>query len=175
MYTMVEDKMAEDGNPWVKFTHIGVVVRDIGKAVDFYSAMGLGPFTRFRLPSDEFGHPKMVRHFGRDASDNVYEVAWGKFGDIAMELFQPIVGDSIPSRFLEAKGEGVWHYGYDVHSMDDTIAWMKSKGYEVVGESLTEDGVRMSYFNTNDLGGIYFQAHEVPATSEMYEKLGGKM
>ena len=167
--------MTDENNPWMKFTHIGVVVRDIDKAVAQYSSLGLGPFTRFRLPSDRFANFKYVRHFGRDASDNIYEIAWGKFGDIAMEIFQPIAGDSIPKRFLEANGEGVWHYGYDVHDMNDTVEWMKSKGYDVVGESQTEDGVRMSYFGTDDVGGVYFQAHEVPPTSKMYDKLGGDM
>ena len=165
----------ESDNPWVKFTHIGVVVRDLDKAVAQYSALGLGPFTRFRLPSPQFSTFKLVRHFGRDASDNIYEIAWGKFGDIAMEIFQPIAGDSIPQRFLDAKGEGVWHYGYDVEDMDQVVPWMKAKGYEIMGESLTDDDVRMCYFGTNDVGGVYFQAHEVPKTSDMYEKLGGKL
>ena len=167
--------MADDNHPWVKFTHIGVVVHDLDKAVTQYSAMGLGPFVRFRLPSDQFAQLKYVQHFGRDASGNVYEIAWGKFGDIAMEIFQPFAGDSIPKRFLEARGEGVWHYGYDVHDMDETVAWMKAKGYDVVGSSETKEGVRMSYFGTHEVGGVYFQAHEVPATSTMYKKLSGEI
>lgn len=163
---------AGDASPWTNFTHVGVVVRDIDEAIRRYEAMGCGPFKRFDLPSDDFAQFKWRHHFNQPADGHVYKVAWGKFGPIDMEIFQPIAGDSIPQRFLDAKGEGVWHYGYDVENMAETDAWMERRGYKVVGASETESGVLMSYYGTDDVGGVYFQAHEVPVDSDMYEKLG---
>ncbi len=163
--------MIEEGNPWTNFTHIGVVVRDIDEAIQRYTAMGLGPFRRFTLPSDEFMAFKWRHHFNNPVDDHIYEVAWGQFGAIGMEIFQPVRGDSIPQRFLDQKGEGVWHYGYDVHDMDQVAAWMHARGYQVIGASETTDGIKMNYFGTDDVGGVYFQAHEVPPDSDMYARL----
>jgi catechol 2,3-dioxygenase-like lactoylglutathione lyase family enzyme len=161
-------------NPWINFTHIGVVTRDIAETARRYEAMGVGPFTHFELPSaDDFMAFRSREHFGMPADDFRYKVAWGKWGAIAMELFQPVSGDSIPQRFLNAKGEGVWHYGYDVEDMAAVEAYMAERGYRMIGSSETTDGVKMCYFGTDDHGGVYFQAHEVPPGSNMYERLAG--
>lgn len=164
--------MADDQiNPWTNFTHIGLVVRDIDATIEKYREFGIGPFRRFDLPSDEFISFKWRHHFGKSADEHVYKVAWGQMGPISLEIFQPISGDSIPMRFLEAKGEGVWHYGYDVEDMKQTTAWMEARGYKVVGASEAQDGTLMSYFGTEDVGGVYFQAHEVPKSSTLYKDL----
>jgi methylmalonyl-CoA/ethylmalonyl-CoA epimerase len=154
------------GNPWTRLTHIGVVVRELDAAVTRYLTLGAGPFKRFCLPSDEFIKPKWRQHFGKPADDFRYEIAYGQMGPIGVEVFQCISGDTIPQRFLDAKGEGVWHYGYDVEDMDQTIEWMTRRGFQVIGASETVEGTRMSYFGTDDIGGIYWQAHEIPAGSK---------
>jgi len=159
------------GNPWTNFTHIGIVTRDIERTVQQYVELGMGPFSRFDLPSDEFAQFKWRHHFNKPTDDHKYKVAWGKLGAISIEIFQPVSGDSIPQRFLDAKGEGVWHYGYDVEDMEAVKEFMSEKGYSVVGAAETEEGVKMYYFGTEDYGGVYFQAHEVPPESTMYKKL----
>ncbi|ATE64141.1 VOC family protein [Rhizorhabdus dicambivorans] len=161
-------------NPLTNFTHIGVVTHDIGETCKRYEALGIGPFTYFDLPSeDDFMTFKSRHHFGVSADGHKYKVAWGSWGPIAMEVFQPVSGDSIPQRFLDTKGEGVWHYGYDVEDMAVVEAFMSQRGYSVIGASETMDGVKMCYFGTADHGGVYFQAHEVPPSSDMYERLSG--
>jgi methylmalonyl-CoA/ethylmalonyl-CoA epimerase len=151
-----------DGSPWTRYTHFGVVVKDINLAVARFAGLGMGPFTRFSLPSDEFIKFKWRHHFGKPADDFRYEVAYGPMAPgLGIEIFQCVSGDSIPQRFFDAKGEGVWHYGYDVDDMDRTTQWMESRGYKVVGASETTEGTRMCYFGTDDIGGVYFQAHEI--------------
>jgi methylmalonyl-CoA/ethylmalonyl-CoA epimerase len=159
-------------SPWTNLTHIGLVVRDIDDALRRYRELGVGPFRRFDLPSDEFIKFRWRHHFGKPADSHAYKVAWGSMGPISLEIFQPIAGDSIPQRFLDTHGEGVWHFGYDVKDMKYTTEWMKSRGYEVIGASEAEDGTLMCYFATTALGGVYYQAHEVPKTSTLYEDLG---
>lgn len=154
-------------NPLTRLTHLGVVVRDIDRAVAMYETLGMGPFKRFSLPSDEFIKMKWRHHFGKPADDFRYEVAYGRMASgMGIEVFQCVSGDSIPQRFIDAKGEGVWHYGYDVEDMDATIAWMAERGFEVVGASETDEGTRMCYFGTSNLGGVYFQAHEMQPGSK---------
>jgi len=160
-------------NPWTNFTHIGVVTRDIDRTVQQYVELGMGPFSRFELPSDEekFTQFKWRHHFNKPTDGHKYKVAAGKLGPIFIEIFQPISGDSIPQRFLDTKGEGVWHYGYDVEDMDAVKKFMNEKGYSEVGAAETVEGIKMYYFGTEDYGGVYFQAHEVPPKSDFYEKL----
>jgi len=156
-----------NSTPWTRFTHIGVVVRDINAAVARYETLGMGPFKRFSLPSDEFIKIKWRHHFGKPADDFRYEIAYGPMASgVGVEVFQCISGDSIPQRFFDAKGEGVWHYGYDVEDMDKTIAWMEGRGLKIIGASETTEGTRMCYFGTEDIGGVYFQAHEIPPGSK---------
>jgi methylmalonyl-CoA/ethylmalonyl-CoA epimerase len=163
--------VAVDESPWTRLTHFGLVVRDIDQAVQRYKELGAGPFRRFDLPSDEFIKFRWRHHFGKPADAHAYKVAWGAMAPISIEIFQPIAGDSIPQRFLDAKGEGVWHYGYDVEDMKYTIAWMEKRGFGVTGASEAEDGTLMCYFGTTDVGGVYFQAHEVPKSSTLYADL----
>jgi catechol 2,3-dioxygenase-like lactoylglutathione lyase family enzyme len=161
--------MSGTDSPWTKLTHIGLVVRDIEKTLESYGALGIGPFKRFDLPSDEFIAFKSRHHFGKPADGHVYKVAWGSMGPIAVEIFQPVAGDSIPQRWLDAKGEGIWHYGYDVDDMAQTIAFMEARGYAVIGASEHEDGTLMCYFGTDAVGGVYFQAHQLSKASTMHE------
>jgi catechol 2,3-dioxygenase-like lactoylglutathione lyase family enzyme len=166
--------MPLDHNPWAgRLTHLGIVVRDIEKAIAMYrDTFGAGPFKRFSLPSDDFITFRWRHHFGIPADDHRYEVAYGNMGAIGVELFQCIAGDSIPQRFLDARGEGVWHYGYDVDDIEATTAWMSAHGFPVIGGSEHSDGTRMLYFDTFAATGVYWQAHEVHSHSTLRSDLG---
>jgi len=163
--------MKSSSSPWKNLTHIGVVVRDIERSLQAYREFGIGPFRCFDLPSEEFIKFRWRHHFGKPADSHVYKVAWGIMSPIALEVFQPITGDSIPQRVLDSRGEGIWHYGYDVENMNNTVTWMEHRGYPVVGAAEAQDGTLMCYFDTIAAGGVYFQAHEVPATSTLYADL----
>lgn len=162
--------MTDQGSPWTNLTHVGVVVRNLDAAVALYETLGAGPFKRFRLPGENF-EVKFRQHFGVPADDHVQEVAWGSMGSVAVEIFQCIRGDSIPQRFLDTRGEGIWHYGYDVEDMKYTITWMAARGYGIIGEAEYVDGTRMCYFDTDRLGGVYFQAHEIAPGSRLKQNL----
>lgn len=166
--------MPHDRNPWAgRLTHLGIVVRDIEAALRMYEVtFGAGPFRRFSLPSDEFITFRWRHHFGKPADDHRYEVAYGNMGAIGVELFQCIAGDSIPQRFLDSRGEGVWHYGYDVDDLDATTAWMAERGFSIIGGSEHADGTRMAYFDTYGATGVYWQAHEVHPESTLRADLG---
>jgi methylmalonyl-CoA/ethylmalonyl-CoA epimerase len=166
--------MQREDNPWAgRLTHLGIVVRDIEAAVRMYSeTFAAGPFKRFSLPSDEFITFRWRHHFGKPADDHRYEVAYGNMGALGIELFQCVSGDNIPQRFLDLRGEGVWHYGYDVDDLDATTTWMAARGFTVIGGSEHSDGTRMAYFDTFASTGVYWQAHEVHPQSSLRADLG---
>ena len=79
-----------------------------------------------------------------------------QIGCTEVELIEPLEGDSVWKDFLRERGEGVHHLKYEVDSLNDTMAFFKSKGIEctqygsAVGKNL---GKTWAYFDTtNELG-----------------------
>jgi methylmalonyl-CoA/ethylmalonyl-CoA epimerase len=154
--------MKMTGLPFSTINHVGVVVRDIEKFIETYEALGIGPWKRQRLPGPNF---KFIQreHFGKPIDDVVYEVANAKVGPIELEVFECISGDSIPKRFIDSKGEGVWHYGFEANKedYDKALAVMAEKGFKIIGSTTLTNGLRMAFFDTDKMGGVIFQLHEI--------------
>ena len=156
----------KDGSPFLNLHHVGWVVRNLDRAIAHFESLGIGPWRRFTLPSEGPGHDLTKwEHYGRSGADFKYEIATAKMGPIYMEIFECISGDSIPKRFLEAKGEGIWHMSYVVTpgEFDRAVAEMTAKGFKAIGSSLSADGTRMVYFDTDKVGGVVFQLHDSDA------------
>lgn len=83
--------------------------------------------------------------------------------DPQVELLQPLEGPDILSEWLERRGEGLHHLGYEVPSLDETIGLMAQAGYECVqhGYGFGADG--FAYFDTERDLGYLVEAIE-PAT-----------
>jgi catechol 2,3-dioxygenase-like lactoylglutathione lyase family enzyme len=155
--------MLKDKSPFMKICHLGWVVKDLNKSIKYYEELGIGPWYKYTLPSP--GHDFTRRELlGKPADSVICEVALAKWGTIDVELFEVISGDSLQKRFLESKGEGIWHIGYLVspEEFDKTVAEMTEKGFKIIGRATYENGARMIYFDTDKLGGVLFQLHDYP-------------
>ena len=123
------------GLPFANIAHLGWAVRDIDTTIKNFENLGLGPWRRYILGEADGGHDFLRRNY-EGGLDNRAKVALSKWGPIAIELFEPIYFP-ILEKFLEAHGEGIWHFGYSVSrkQFDSTIAELKKKGIEVTGHS----------------------------------------
>lgn len=85
--------------------HLGVVVRDIDAAMDAYRTfLGVPAFHRL-----DTNYPARHRDWqGTIANRN----AFGKWGDLIVELVEPGLGNGPAGEYLHARGEGVFHVGY---------------------------------------------------------------
>jgi methylmalonyl-CoA/ethylmalonyl-CoA epimerase len=86
--------------------------------------------------------------------------------DPQLELLQPLAGPDILSEWLERRGEGLHHLGYEVLSLDETIDRMAEAGYECIqhGYGFGENGSGgFAYFETERELGYLVEAIE-PAT-----------
>jgi methylmalonyl-CoA/ethylmalonyl-CoA epimerase len=86
--------------------------------------------------------------------------------DPQLELLQPLEGPDILSEWLERRGEGLHHLGYEVPSLDATIEQMAHAGYECIqhGYGFGADGSGgFAYFETERELGYLIEAIE-PAT-----------
>ena len=161
------------GLPFANIAHLGWVVRDINQTVKNFEDLGLGPWRRYILGETGAGHDFQERDY-EGGMENRAEVALAKWGPIVIELFQPIYMP-ILTKFLETKGEGIWHFGYSVsrEQFDATIAEMQKKGIKVIGQSQYKNGVRMALLDPDKTGGIIFQLHDCPPEMEdMLDTMG---
>jgi len=99
-----------------KINHIGIAVKDINKAIDFYEKT-LG-----------FNVSEIVR--GREML-----VAMVKVGEVTIELMQAISTSGAIARFVEKRGEGIQHVCLEVDDIRKEVERIKGMGYEFVDEN----------------------------------------
>ena len=131
---------------------IGVVVRDLDKAVEYYSSMfGIGPFRTIERHYDG-----VILRERNDASYTV-RLAIAPMGSVDFELIEVTEGESIHLEFLEKKGEGIEHLGFRVPDLDAEIARFKECGIDVLQSARRADGSGYAYMDTESIGGIIFE------------------
>lgn len=102
---------------------VGIVVHDIDEAMTHYSRLlGLGPF--WRMDTDYEGRYRSWQ--GRFANKN----AFTRWGDLYLEMVQPIIGEGNAKEWLANRGAGIFHLGYAVDDMGQ-----RPDGVECVFES----------------------------------------
>ncbi len=140
---------------WSRTYQIGVVVRDLEQAVEFYERLGIGPFVEG--PS---GHTLERKIYGVDAPDVAVRGLIAQMGDIEFELLQPVAGKGIQAEFLERHGEGVVHLCGYTDDLDRDMADLTGLGYAVISYGRVSDGGRFAYFETREVGGLVLELFE---------------
>ena len=137
-------------------SQIGIVVRDMQRAVDYYSSVfGLGPFTVY-----EFAPEKHC--YMEEPSPIKFQLGKAMLGDIELELIQPIEGKSHHKEFLATVGEGLQHLGFNVPNYDEVFEKFVQEGFKPLmrAESYVptyKGTVRACYFDTRRVGGVLFE------------------
>ena len=109
-----------------KLSHIGIVVRDLDKAVEYYgSVFGLGPF---RTETYEL---KPFIYRGKTANARV-RAAIADSGSVFIELVQVLEGETPHTEFLREKGEGIQHVAFLVRDLDEKLNELAKSGVEPV-------------------------------------------
>jgi methylmalonyl-CoA/ethylmalonyl-CoA epimerase len=103
--------------------HIGVVVEDINKAIEFYT-------TKLGM--------KLVHR--EDLPDRGIKVAFltGKDGETAVELLEPMNHDDMNNtvaKFLKNKGPGLHHLAIKVGNIESALKELENQGLQLVDKS----------------------------------------
>ena len=150
-------------NNW-KLTNMGIVVNDMEKAIEHYESIGLGPFApeflidRATLYTDlKATRPGDLTAKMRSRSTSL--------GPIALELLQPIEGQSYHKETLDSKGEGVVQLAFIVDDLEAETAKMVEKGYRVIMSGIRESGRRgagckLAMFDLREIGGLCIELVE---------------
>ncbi len=147
-------------SPFSKLHHIGVIVRDMDKAIEYFESLGMGPFevVSRRVKIIE----RKVRGKLIPLNSLVTKEYSGQMGSIQLQLLQPIAGDYYWKEFLETRGEGIQHLGFAVDDIDRETTKMEEKGFEVLYRSRYEGGGGATYFDTGKIGGILVELVQWP-------------
>ena len=136
--------------------HIGVMVRDIDEAVEYYRSIGIGPFG----PSNLVHVDREIR--GKPAPDvqNVARVT--TLGPIGFEVVQAVSGESIQQEFLDRRGEGINHTAFIVDDIHEAIDVMAEGGFNLLSYANNVGGGGSAYFDTDRIGGVQIELEQLP-------------
>ncbi len=150
------EKTESEKSPFSKIAHIGILVRDMDKAVEYYQSLGIGPFEPLTaIAIDRVVHGK--------PAENVHNLArMVQIGSIHLELVQPISGESVQKEFLERHGEGINHLGFLVDNLDKEVGMLVGKGLKVISSAKFVGGGGFAYLDTDKIGGIVFELLQWP-------------
>lgn len=145
-------------------SHIGVVVKDRDKTVEFFqSNWGIGPWYDAEV---SIGKEDMI--VGESLK---LKVAHAKlFGRLLLELIQPLEKGSIWSNFLETHGEGLQHIAYDVPNWQEMVSKLEAQGARMMIGAIVW-GMHFFYLDTKP-GGIIVEFAEVGLHAEQEKFLG---
>ena len=101
---------------------IGFVVRDLDAAIALYGPL-FGPFHTID------GSVKDADYRGRKADVDL-RIAFGRSGELEIELIQWVAGDSPHREAIEAGREGMHHIRFRVDEVDPWIPRLRALGYE---------------------------------------------
>ena len=136
-------------DPFSKPHHICMVVKDIEKTKGYYESIGIGPWLEYP-PLVEYTKLNVIDEKGFFASRFVYT----KIGDLQLQLVQPGEGKTIYKEFLEKKGEGVFHIGFEVDDIDTADKQLTDNGLKILSSGRREDGSGFSYYDTRQHTGV---------------------
>jgi methylmalonyl-CoA/ethylmalonyl-CoA epimerase len=130
-----------------KFNHMGVVVRDVDEAVEYYQSLGIVDKATDRITM-EGKKAKLVGRFIH-------------IGSLLIELWQPVRGETVQQEFLNSRGEGVNHIAFHVDDLAREKAKLVEKGIPVLFSVKDEEG-DMAYFDARKAGNTLIELIQPP-------------
>jgi len=126
--------------------HVCVIVRNLDATVAYYESLGVGPWHDY--PSLE---PYELEVKDRKGYLNL-RYRYANLDNFQLQLCEPGEGDTPQRRFLEERGEGVFHLGFAVADLDAADREGVSLGLGVISRGRLPDRTGFTYFDTAQRG-----------------------
>jgi methylmalonyl-CoA epimerase len=132
----------------MKLDHIGIAVRSLNAAMKFYH--------------DTLGIP--LQGFENIRQEKV-RVAMLPLGETRVELLEGTSEDSLISRFLEKRGEGLHHIAIEVEHIEEHVAKLATAGVRLATPRVQEGagGHRYVFIHPLSTGGVLVELVEAKA------------
>lgn len=128
-----------------KIDHIGIAVKDLNKAIEFYeSILGL------KVHGTEVVEEQKVR------------VAFLPTGDSEVELLESTSPDGPIARYIEKNGEGIQHIAFRVDNLEEKLAGLKARGVRLIDEKprYGAGGARIAFLHPKSTFGTLIELCE---------------
>ena len=122
---------------------IGFVVRDLARAIEQYQPL-FGP-----LKIVDFG-PQKASYRGAPPTFYKLNFAFGRAGDLEIELIEWVEGDTPHRDFLNKGREGMHHLRYRVDDLDLWMERARDLGYEVTWMARLSPAIGYAYCERPD-------------------------
>jgi methylmalonyl-CoA/ethylmalonyl-CoA epimerase len=133
------------------FRHVGVVVKDLDKTLEYYKKLGIANFdptpTAVRDVTDElvYGKPVKFKMKGKMV----------RMGNATLELLQPVEGNGLHMEFLKKYGEGIQHVGFTVDDLEKERAYLVKKGIPIC--LIRNKNSTFTYFDVRKCGNMIIE------------------
>jgi len=135
--------------------HVCILVHDLDKTVARYEALGVGPW---------FDYPKSGTYdmfeVPNEAASRSMRYKCVDLDNVQIQLCDPGPLDSPQRRFLDARGEGVYHLGFEVPDRDEAEAAGRALGLAVIARGRKTDGSGFCYFDTRGDAGVVLEIRQ---------------
>jgi methylmalonyl-CoA/ethylmalonyl-CoA epimerase len=154
------------GSAKLKLDHLAVVVKDMDKALAFYSkAFGIKfeEVQQHDLPPD-------VIYKGKP-SPYTMKVTFGQMGPVRLEMVQVVKGQCIYTDFIKKYGEGLHHLGFEVEDLDKEVANAKSQGLKMICYLKMMDIMAFAHFDAVKTSGFRIELVQKDVRDKLMKKL----
>ena len=140
------------GNNW-KFRHVGLIVKDMDKVVEYFQSLGIISSMQPEFMSEnledrmEYGKPADPKRKLR--------IRMIQIGSLGIELIQPAGGKSVHQDFLDSNGEGIDHVCFGSDNFEKERVELVDKGTPMIQND--KNLSRMVYFDTRKTGNIMIE------------------
>ena len=139
------------GNKW-ELAHVGLVVGDMDKTVEYYRSLGIGA----EIGQERIGDNKSreVKRYGKVAdTEEKVRIRNIQIGPLSLLLNQPVEGKTHQQDFLDKNGgDGINHVAFYVDDLESERAKLVAKGIQIMFE--VEGNC---YFDTRESGNVVLQ------------------
>jgi methylmalonyl-CoA/ethylmalonyl-CoA epimerase len=153
------DNKATGKSNYTRLHHVGVVVKDMDKAIAYLESMGIGPFSagqnmkKVTIPFKGELHGKPAEWKTTISNANL--------GNAELELLEPTEGNQALKESLDATGEGLHHIGFLTNNLESAMAEQKKLGAKIWTRSLMPGQRNFVYFEGTALGNIAIEIRDV--------------
>ena len=116
---------------------MGFVYRDIDAAVALYEPL-FGPFSRMDTGEYEWD-------YRGEKNTSELKLAFGKSGDLEIELIQWVSGGTPHKEFIDQGREGMHHLRFRVDDLDSKVEEAAAFGYRSIWQTRFGEGLAAAY------------------------------
>ncbi len=132
---------------FTELDHVGLAVRDLDEAIDFYArTFGM------RVVHEEVNEDQGVREAMLAIGDS----------DSRLQLMAPLSPESAIAKFLDRHGPGLQQVAYRVEDVDATAATLRERGMRLLYDEPRRGtaGSRINFVHPKDAGGVLIELVE---------------